>query len=81
MPRHRTMNHVNHLYLALIFLFFTALPGHTAELTQRDWMVTLIDSTGWSYGLPDEPQDADYINILNGGREFRFEAEEVYSKG
>jgi hypothetical protein len=40
----------------------------------------LARTSGWSYGLPDEPQDPDYINILTGNREFRFEAEDVFSK-
>ncbi|MCK4507321.1 MAG: hypothetical protein KAU27_02195 [Desulfuromonadales bacterium] len=80
MQRHRIMNNINHLYLTLVFLFLSTLPGYAAELTQRDWMVTLVDTVGWSYGLPDEPQDPDYINILTGNRELRFEAEDVYSK-
>ena len=80
MQRQRTMIINKHLYLTLVFLFCLALPGHAAELTQRDWMVTLVDTIGWSYGLPDEPQDPDYINILTGNREFRFEAEDVYAK-
>lgn len=50
------------------------------ELTQRDWMVSLVDAAGWSYGLPDEPQDQDYLNILNGNRDLRFEAEDTYDK-
>jgi len=80
MQRKKTMNIVNHLCLTLVFLCLSALPGYAAELTQRDWMVTLVDTIGWSYGLPDEPQDPDYINILTGNREFRFEAEDVYAK-
>lgn len=80
MQRHRTMMNIKRLYLTLIFLILTSLTGYAAELTQRDWMVTLVDTIGWSYGLPDEPQDPDYINILTGNREFRFEAEEVYAK-
>ena len=39
-------------------------------------MISLVDATGWSFGLPDEPQDPDYINILNGNRELRIEAED-----
>ncbi len=80
MQRYLTMSNTIHLYLTFIFLFFSTLPGYAAELTQRDWMVTLVDTVGWSYGLPDEPQDPDYINILTGNRELRFEAENVYSK-
>ncbi len=81
MQRQQTMVINKHLYLTFVFLFCLALPGHAAELTQRDWMVTLVDTIGWSYGLPDEPQDPDYINILTGNREFRFEAEDIYAKG
>ena len=80
MQRQKTMNIFTHLSLTLVFLYLSALPGYAAELTQRDWMVTLVDTIGWSYGLPDEPQDPDYINILTGNREFRFEAEDVYAK-
>jgi hypothetical protein len=43
-------------------------------------MIAIVDALGWSYGLPDEPQDPDYINILAGNREFRFEAEDIYDK-
>lgn len=46
-----------------------------ADLTQREWMVNLVDGLGWSFGLPDEPQDADYQNILAGNRRLRIEAE------
>lgn len=80
MQRNRTMKIISCLNLTLAFLIFSAHPGYSAELTQRDWMVTLVDTVGWSYGLPDEPQDPDYINILTGNREFRFEAEDVYAQ-
>ena len=80
MQQQQTMIINKNLYLTLVFLFCLALPGHAADLSQRDWMVTLVDTVGWSYGLPDEPQDPDYINILTGNREFRFEAEDVYAK-
>jgi hypothetical protein len=67
-------------FFFILFLTFTALPGYAQELTQRDWMIALVDASGWSYGLPDEPQDPDYINILTGNRELRFEAEDIFSK-
>ena len=44
-------------------------------LTQRDLMTNLVDTLGYSFGLPDTPQDSDYSNLLVGGRSFRFEAE------
>lgn len=74
------MNHVTGLGVTLALLISSALPVYAAELTQRHWMVTLVDTLGWSYGLPDEPQDPDYINILTGNRQFRFEAEDIYSR-
>ena len=67
-------------FFFILFLIFTALPVCAQELTQRDWMITLVDVSGLSYGLPEEPQDPDYINILTGNREFRFEAEDVFLK-
>jgi hypothetical protein len=79
MQRHEAMNFISRLGLALIFLCTSALSVYAMELTQRDWMISLVDATGWSYGLPDEPQDPDYINILTGNREFRFEAEDIYA--
>jgi len=67
-------------FFFILFLIFTALPVYAQELTQRDWMITLVEVSGLSYGLPEEPQDPDYINILTGNREFRFEAEDVFLK-
>ena len=55
------------------------LSAAAAELTQRDWMMTLVDTLGWSFGLPDEPQDPDYINILSGNRTYRFESENFFT--
>ena len=80
MQRCEVMRALARHFFFILFLIFTALPGYAQELTQRDWMFTLVDASGWSYGLPDEPQDPDYINILTGNREFRFEAEDVFSK-
>ncbi len=41
-------------------------------------MRNLVDTLGLSFGLPAEPQDRDYRNILEGNRHFRFEAEESH---
>jgi hypothetical protein len=38
----------------------------------------MVDSLGWSFGLPDKPEIADYVTILNGLRSRRFETEEIY---
>lgn len=66
------------LTILLVLLPITGVQA--AELTQRDWIITLVDALGWSYGLPDEPQDPDYINILSGDRKFLLEAENIYSR-
>lgn len=80
MRRNQFLKIIVRFVLTLTFFLLWALPVYSTELTQRDWMITLVDTVGWSYGLPDEPQDPDYINILTGNREFRFEAEEVYAR-
>ena len=80
MQRQGAMRALARHFFFILFLIFMALPGYAQELTQRDWMITLVDASGWSYGLPDEPQDPDYINILTGNRELRFEAEDIFSK-
>lgn len=53
----------------------TPLMATDLPLTQRDLMVNLVDSLDYSFGLPDTPQDDDYIQLLTGKRSFRFEAE------
>lgn len=80
MQQHGTMKAFVHLFFFVFLLILTTTPGHTRELTQRDWMIALVDASGWSYGLPDEPQDPDYINILTGNRELRFESEDIFSQ-
>lgn len=61
----------------LLTLMLCLLPIATlaADLTQREWMEQLVASLGWEYGLPDKPQDADYIRLLSGERNLRIEAE------
>lgn len=80
MQRHHTMKHLLLQLITLTSVLVSVLPVEASVLTQRDWMKTLVDVCGWSYGLPDEPQDPDYINILTGNRQFRFEAEDVYDR-
>ncbi|MDH3998392.1 MAG: hypothetical protein OET90_06095, partial [Desulfuromonadales bacterium] len=65
----------------LLIVLVTAPPVNAASPTERDWMIALVDTLGWSFGLPDEPQDPDYINILTGNRKMRLEAEDIYAKG
>ncbi|MCF6178556.1 MAG: hypothetical protein L3J63_04085 [Geopsychrobacter sp.] len=52
-----------------------------AQITQRDWALQLIDSLGWSFGLPEKPTDDDYARMLDGNRVYRVEAEEAYQRG
>ena len=68
MQRYGAMRALARHFFFFLLMTFTALPGYAQELTQRDWMIALVDASGWSYGLPDEPQDPDYINILTGNR-------------
>jgi hypothetical protein len=71
--------------IAIVAVLTTAIlglfPPAAQAVTQRDWMVALVDSLGRSFGLPDEPKSEDYINILTGKRNLRFEAEATYAEG
>ncbi len=62
----------------LMFLLIFLLPFSTfaaVEITQREWMAQLTDSLGWAFGLPDEPEDEDYLQLFAGERVVRLEAE------
>lgn len=65
---------------ALTAAWLTLCPPSAQALTQRDWIVALVDSLGLSFGLPDTPKTEDYLNILQGRRNLRFEAETVRSE-
>ncbi len=67
------------LLLLLAVLSFWLTPTPAFALTQQEWMATLVDALGLSFGLPDTPNSQDYINILSGNRNLHFEAEEVSS--
>ena len=77
MYRQRTIPIVIQLCLFLIFLLFPSSPGHATGLTQRDWMVSMVNPLEWPHTLHDEPQESDYFNVLTGNRRFRFEAEDL----
>ncbi len=65
----------------ILFSLFLAMPvsaGQVTNLTQRDLMLGLVEGLGWSFGLPDEPEENDYLRILNGQRKFRIEIESNY---
>jgi len=47
----------------------------TEAVTQRDLMLELVNGLGWSFGLPDTPEDEDYLRILSGKRQLRLELE------
>lgn len=64
--------------LLTLLLFLPPLATGSAALpTQREWMTNLVDTLGYAFGLPDKPTDLDYAKILDGRREFRFEAEDT----
>lgn len=70
------------LLILLLPLLLLSLPSPArAEVTQRDWALQLIDSLGWSYGLPEKPTDADYARMLDGKRVYRVEAEDARQRG
>lgn len=58
-----------------LWIFPAAIMASDRPLTQRDLMTNLVDTLGYSFGLPDTPQDSDYRELLAGWRSFRFEAE------
>jgi hypothetical protein len=67
--------------LIFILLPLSALGEETPPSkapTQTDLIIGLVDSLGWSFGLPDEPKIDDYITILKGRRTWRFEIEDIY---
>ncbi|AJF06010.1 hypothetical protein [Geoalkalibacter subterraneus] len=66
------------IFVLLGLVCLVAPASSVQALTQRDWMVALVDALGWSFGLPDEPQESDYQEILSGERVFRVEAEEAH---
>lgn len=60
----------------LLFLFVPIITT-AADLSQRQWMTMLVDAMGWGFGLPEEPQDEDYLHILEGTRVFHLEVEDL----
>lgn len=63
------------LTIVLCCALLPAAEAAPAPITQRDWMVQLVDALGLSFGLPETPTDADYLRILSGNRTLRIEAE------
>ena len=61
--------------LLILILWFLPSAVAAADLTERQWMEQLVSGLGWEYGLPDQPQDEDYIRLLSGERLVRLEVE------
>ena len=67
------------LILALLAAPASAAAVKTPETpTQQVFAKQLIESLGWGEGLPEKPQDKDFLTILSGKRSFKFEAEDSY---
>lgn len=65
----------------LFWLALTGVPRAETGLSQRQWVVSLVEALGWSFGLPDHPQDLDYHRLLDGRRQWRIEGEESFQPG
>jgi len=65
----------------LFWLALTGVPRAEPGLSQRQWVVSLVESLGWSFGLPDNPEDQDYHRLLDGRRQWRIEGEESFQPG
>lgn len=51
-----------------------------AQLNEFDLARNLVDTLGFSEGLPAKPVDKDYLEILGGNRTFKFEAENTFDQ-
>jgi len=75
---------LKNIYLILTALILTALlpitAGAASEPRQVDLLKNLVDGLGWSFGLPNEPSEADYLTIVGSNRTLRIEAEDAYSE-
>lgn len=65
----------------LFWLALTGVPRAETGLSQRQWVVSLVETLGWSFGLPDNPEDQDYHRLLDGRRQWRIEGEESFQPG
>lgn len=68
--------------MAVFFLLNSTVWGGDAKtvFTQKDFAQLILSNFSWSAGLPAEPTDRDYLQILAGKRTFRFEAENIYNE-
>ncbi|MEI7817432.1 MAG: hypothetical protein WCI45_09605, partial [Desulfuromonadales bacterium] len=70
------------LIIMLLFLFQSvSLAADIAPVfTQKDLAKLILQQFSWSGGLTKEPGDRDYLLILGGKRNFRYEAENAYNE-
>ena len=54
-----------------------AAPG---QLLESDFARQLVDRLGFGEGLPENPVEQDYLQILGGSRTFKFEAEATFDR-
>jgi len=69
MQQHRAMQSVTRLGLFLCVFLMVARPGYAAELTQRDWMINLVDALaknllGVEQSEAPGPRDLDRLTTL-----------------
>lgn len=50
------------------------------DFTQKSFVKLLVQRLDWTKGLPPEPSDRDYLQILGGKRTFKYEAESAYNE-
>lgn len=70
------MNRLLACAAACLLLLLAPLSACAENLTQRDWLINLVNGLGWSFGLPDTPSDWDYLTIVGGVRYLHLEAED-----
>lgn len=64
----------------------TAVTSQTEKIAAPDQLQEfelarkLVDTLGFGEGLPEKPVEKDYLQILAGGRTFKFEAEETFDR-
>ncbi len=54
-------------------------PSPLATVIQGEFVRELINVFGWAGGIPEEPNERDYLVILQGKRTFKFEAEKIFN--
>lgn len=52
----------------------------TPVFTQKDFARLILQQFSWNDGLPKDPADRDYLMIMGGKRNFKYEAENAYNE-